>query len=182
MNTKTQIDEYFKKHFKDLELYYNKFCSEAEKEYFPNMISELYIHIIDRMDKLQELISRNELHFYCIQYIYNQRNWNGTKFKEEILSKENYSSSLEHTNISIENNFDSEENFYIESVKYDTKLNIIRKGYLKLNLAEKVLYQKYFIDELSMRKIAKEIGVPLTSIFKSIKEIKEKILSDDCPQ
>ena len=179
MNTKTLIDDYFNSRLKDLQTYYYKFCSEAEKHYFPNMISELYIHIIDRIDKLQELISRDELHFYCIQYIYNQRNWNGTKFKEEIQSKENFSSSLEHTNISIENDFDSEENFYIESVEHEAKLNIVRKGYLKLNLPEKVLYQKYFIEKLSMRKIAKEIGVPLTSIFKSVKEIREKILSEN---
>lgn len=179
MNTKTLIDDYFNSRLKDLETYYYKFCSVLEKEYFPNMISELYIHIISKIDKLEELIKRDELHFYCIQFIYNQRNWKGTKFKEEIISKENFSTSLENTNISIENDFDSEEKYYFENVKHETKLNIVRKGYLKLNLSEKVLYQKYFIEQMSMRKIAKEIGVPLTSIFKSIKEMREKIVSEN---
>jgi len=173
------VNDYFTNRTKDLEDYYNKFCSEKERGFFPQMLSEMYIHVIDKLDKLSELILRDELHFYCIQYIYNQRNWRGTKFKEEIEVKESNEGLLLTCEILVDHDYESEQQLLEESEEYDKRLEQVNKGYLKLTNSQKVLYQKYFVERQSMRKIAKEVGVSATAIFNLIKQIKSVIIETE---
>jgi DNA-directed RNA polymerase specialized sigma subunit len=179
MNYKQKIDEYIKSKTSDLEFYFFRFCTENEKNFFPNLLSDLYIHLIEKQDKLEQVIDKNELHYYCIKYIYNQRNWQNTSFKNDMVSKENYSDSLASCNIAIDNSFDAEEQACAENIEQENRLNKIRLAYHNFTQAEKVLYKKYFIEQQSMRSIANEIGVPTTSIFKGIKNLKEKIQSTE---
>ena len=186
--TRSIIDTYFSTRTKDLEEYFNKFCSDKEKGYFPNMLSEMYMHVIEKIDKLEELIHREELHFYCIQYIYNQRNWQGTKFKAEITIKETNEQILtsHETNeklqakmidLCVENDFDLDEYHVAVSNKHDSRLKQVQAGIDKMTNSQKALYNKYFIEKQSMRKIAKEVGVSSTAIFNLIKEVKSIITS-----
>jgi DNA-directed RNA polymerase specialized sigma subunit len=188
--TRSIIDTYFTKRTNELEDYFNKFCSEKERGFFPNMLSEMYIHVIDKIDKLEELIQREELHFYCIQYIYNQRNWSGTKFKSEITVKETNESVFAsyETNeklqgkmldLAVENDFDLDDYHVGVSNRHDAKLKMVQDGVDKMTNSQRVLYNKYFIEKQSMRKIAKEVGVSSTAIFNLIKEVKSIITSQE---
>ena len=88
MDTKEIVDNYFNTQTKDLKKYFNKFANSYEKQFFPEMLSELYIHIIQNIVKLDNIIKEGKLHYYCVQFIYNQRNWSGTVFKKMITNKE----------------------------------------------------------------------------------------------
>ncbi len=55
------------------------------------------------------------------------------------------------------------------------KIIKIRSIYLQLPTHEKVLYDLYFTNMLTMRQIGHKLDLPLTSVFMMINELKEKI-------
>jgi DNA-directed RNA polymerase specialized sigma subunit len=171
---KEKIDEYFTKNYKRLKEYFYKFCSYQEREHFDVMISNLYQHIFQNQEKLKGIIERDELQFFCVSYIYNQRNWNGTEYKNYINIKENYNDLLNEDFVILNQDVDYEE-VYQKELDYNNKLNKIKIGYLNLPLHEKILYDKYFIQKQSMREIAGDIGVSHVSIHYSLQSIKKKI-------
>jgi len=170
---KEKIDEYFTTRINDLRQYYIKFCTPYEKEYFGVIISNLYEHIYNNQTKLQDIINRGEIHYYCLSYIYNQRNWNDTDFKKYINIKENYSDDIPLSNI-----LDDEDVYELKAqqeIDYTNKLTKINIALSKLELHEKILYDKYFNQKQSMRKIGADIGVSHVSIHHAIQNIKKKI-------
>lgn len=56
-----------------------------------------------------------------------------------------------------------------------SKILSTKQCYTKLNITEQSLYDLYFIKDHAMRDIAKIANVPLTYVFKILKDIKEKI-------
>lgn len=60
--------------------------------------------------------------------------------------------------------------------EYDvTRIMLMRRIYLGLDTHEKVLYDLYFSQMLSMRAISKKIDLPLSAVFNMINELKNKI-------
>jgi len=175
-NNKEIIDTYFKTRIKDLETYFNKYCMN-DCEYWNNMISELYIHLIDNIDKLSSIIEKGDIHYYCVKFIYNQRNWKQTDFKKTISEKEN----MDITNIKdfVENDFQSTliESKLKEQVIYEDKVNCLNIIVSSLDLHEKILWRMYTVENKSMREIGKNVGVSHTSIFYLLKEIKNRIIN-----
>ena len=55
------------------------------------------------------------------------------------------------------------------------KLMRLRQIYLKLNTHEKVLYDLYFTQMLSLREIGKKIDLPHMSVWIMVNELKNKI-------
>lgn len=55
------------------------------------------------------------------------------------------------------------------------KLIKLRETYLKLETHEKVLYDLYFTNMNTMRDISDKLDIPLTAVFKMIKELKSKL-------
>jgi DNA-directed RNA polymerase specialized sigma subunit len=56
-----------------------------------------------------------------------------------------------------------------------TRLMILRKVYLELGTPEKVLYDLYFTQMMSMRDIAIKIDLPLSAVYQMIKILKYKM-------
>ena len=54
----------------------------------------------------------------------------------------------------------------------------IRRIYLGLPSHQKVLYDLYFTQMMSMRDIGKKIDLPLSAVYNMIKELKEKIIEE----
>lgn len=170
------VDEYFSTRINDLKTYYKKFAKPSELNFFGEMMSILYMHIIDKMDKLYDVISTNNIHFYAIQFIYNQRNWNGTDFKKTIFQQETnndlipdlklyYESSEEIVEEQLEKDFDRQNKL--------AKINIALST--KLDLHEKILYDLYYIKRKSLREIADDTGISHTGVYYMVKKIRTTI-------
>ena len=60
--------------------------------------------------------------------------------------------------------------------EYDvTRIMLMRKIYLTLDTHEKVLYDMYFTQMLSMRAIGKKIDLPLSAVYNMISDLKIKL-------
>ena len=60
--------------------------------------------------------------------------------------------------------------------EYDvTRIMMMRKIYLGLDTHEKVLYDMYFTQMLSMRAIGKKIDLPLSAVFNMLNDLKIKL-------
>lgn len=57
------------------------------------------------------------------------------------------------------------------------KLIRLRKVYLQLETHEKVLYDLYFTNMLSLREIGKKLSLPHSAVYQMINVLKEKIIS-----
>lgn len=55
------------------------------------------------------------------------------------------------------------------------KLVKIRKVYLGLETTDKVLYDMYFTNEMSMRDISNKLNIPLSTVFGMITRLKNNI-------
>ena len=55
------------------------------------------------------------------------------------------------------------------------KLLTLRKVYLQLETTDKVIWDLYFTEMLTMRGIAKKLDIPLSSIFSMVTDLKKKI-------
>jgi hypothetical protein len=56
------------------------------------------------------------------------------------------------------------------------KLVKLREIYLQLNIPDKVLWDMYWTNGLSLRDIGKKLDIPHLSVWTMIKELKEKII------
>jgi len=171
------VDEYYKNDIKKLQKYFNKFSYANEKDNFPDLISELYIHTIQNIDKLAPIIIKNQYHYYAIKYIFNQRMWSNTKYKQNTQIRENQSDELQDLKIFTPNEYEDEEELLKKEMDIDLKLAKIKIIYDTLPLHEKILFDKYYNRHMSMRKIGKEIGVSQTAIYYMITRIRKKILN-----
>jgi hypothetical protein len=55
------------------------------------------------------------------------------------------------------------------------KIVATKIAYLQLTKTEKILFDKYFVQNMTMRDVAQNTTLPLCSIFKNITSLKEKI-------
>lgn len=175
MELKDYLDKYFKENTKELKKYFKKFATPKEMDYFDEMLSQLYLHCFNNLDKFGNMLITGQIHFYCIRYIYNQRNWNNTEFKSKLGVKETNSEFLPNYEKIVYDNFDDEDEMMEREIRYmeqKTKLSMIDSV---LDLHQKILFQMYFVDKKSMRKIGNEVGLSHTAIHYMIQDIKNKI-------
>jgi hypothetical protein len=183
MNPKETLDNYFETRLSELKKYFFRFCTQQEKEFFPELASELYLHAVLNLEKLNNILLKGEFHFYAIRFIYNQRNWNKTKFKALMHPQETNSELLKNLEIPQENEFESEEQYCLEEIEFQ-KTKAIRSNKLKLayndfELHEKILFKKYFENKESLRAIGAELGLSYTSIWHMVNILKKKIVSQE---
>lgn len=172
---KAVIDEYFNKDLPRLEKYFNKFAYAHERDNFPTVVAELYIHSIENITKLGQVIEQGNFHYYATKYIFNQRMWGNTKYKKDTIIKENYSDDLTTLNVLTENDFEEDEERLEKEMETEIRLAKIKVTHEKLELHEKILFDKYYNRGMSMRKIGAEVGVSQTAIYYMIKKIRHKI-------
>jgi DNA-directed RNA polymerase specialized sigma subunit len=175
MEYKDLLDDFFKNHTSELKQYFKKFATPKEMEHWDEMLSQLYLHCYNNLDKLKEAICENKLKFYCITYIYNQRNWSKTEFKRKLIVSETNSDLLTNYDNICYDVFEDEDEVMKKEIKFmeqKTKLSMVNSV---LDLHQKILFQMYFIDKKSMRKIGGEVGLSHTAIHYMIQDIKNKI-------
>lgn len=169
------VDKYYQKDIKKLEKYFEKFRYANEKDNFPDVVSELYIHTITNLEKLTPILIKNQYHYYAVKYIFNQRMWNNTQYKKNNTIQENGSDELGELNVMTDNEYEAEEELLKREMETEERLAKIKIVYDNLQLHEKILFDKYYNRGMSMRKIGKETGVSQTAIYYMIKRIRTKI-------
>lgn len=169
------LDTYFNKDLKRLEKYFNKFAYDNEKNNFPDVAAELYIHSVDNIEKIKDVLTQGNYHFYATTYIFNQRMWSNTKYKTNTIVKENHNDDLPNLIILTDNDYETEEELLQKEMDTEQKLAKIKYVYERLELHEKILFDKYYNRNMSMRKIGAEVGVSQTAIYYMIKRIRQKI-------
>lgn len=175
MENKKYIDKYFSTRSKDLEEYYHRFCLQSERGYFGEMLSELYLHLIENVDKLKIWIEKDELHYYCIKFIYNQRNWSKTNFKKMVLIPDHIVLDTDlHSEIE-EDEISSKEVHYEKEVEINTKLELLQDALSHLDYYERYVYSEYFINKKTLRGLASDVGLSHIAIHKIVKKIKHKL-------
>lgn len=174
---KKQIDQYFEKNIKNIRLYVeNRFFSKnifnEEVDYF---ISELYIFILNRMDKINTEI---ELKNFISNFIYMNTEWTNSQYRE--LGSLQKTSKKEEFNASIHDDFtdvdDIEEKIFNEINMYEYE-TINELYYQSLtNLEKKVVWEIFFIEKRnSIRKFATYIGRSRSVADRYIKELKNDL-------
>lgn len=169
------IDTYFNKDLPKLEKYFNKFAYAHEKGNFTDVVAELYIHSIENIEKLRNVVEQGNYHYYATTYIFNQRMWANSKYKSNNHIKENGNDDLINLNITTGNEYEDEEERLLKDMKTEDRLAKIKYIYDGLELHEKILFDKYYNRNMSMRKIGAETGVSQTAIYYMIKRIRTKI-------
>ena len=148
----------------------------------------LHISIEEAMTRLGERdMPENECKAYMISFMSRQTKWTETAFKRQTKV---YSNSSDNIGVeltthpseflfceSINNEFkdfilDNVREFGLEKVKIilQTKLT-----YRDLPLAEKTLFDLYFVKNMTMRQISEVLGLSLKRTFTMITELKDKI-------
>lgn len=176
MDYKKYIDNYYTKRYNDLKSYYERFCLPSEREHFGEMVSQLYIHLIDNIEKVKIWIDKDELHYFCIKYIYNQRNWSGTDFKKSITIKDNVFDE-QYFNEGVEDEITTQERHYEKETETNLKLELLSNAVSHLDYYERYVYTQYFINKKTLRGIAGDVGLSHIAIHRIVKKIKSKLQS-----
>jgi RNA polymerase sigma factor (sigma-70 family) len=169
------IDNYYKTELPRLKKYFEKFRYENERYNFPDLVSELYIHSIENIEKIAPILIKNHYHYYATKYIFNQRMWGNTKYKQNTQIKDCGSDIIETLEITSENDYEHDEELLQKEMDTNIKLAKIKVIYDKLPLHEKILFDKYYNRQMSMRMIGRETGVSQTAIYYMIKRIRKQI-------
>jgi len=175
MDYKQEIDKYFSTRTPELKKYYFKFCLPNERNHWGEMLSELYMHIISNVEKVKDWVIKDELHYYCIKFIYNQRNWSKTSFKKTI----NIPDSIILDSINefqyLGNEQTNLDDIYEKEININLKLELLHNALTYLDYYERYVYSKYFVEKKTLRGIASEVGLSHIAIHRIVHKIKNKL-------
>lgn len=167
------VDTYYQNDLPKLQKYFNRFARFDETENFFELVGNLYIYTMNNQEKLNEVVMEGKYHFYCVQWIYNQRRWTGTEYKKNTKVIENNSTLL--TDLDLYDIVDEYEDVLEREYDIQQKLALVRIRYNTLPYDAKVLYDKYYGNGNTMRAIAKEIGVSPALISQQVSKIRKYI-------
>lgn len=159
-------------------------------EDWANLLSLYCIYIHSNWSKFSAIPDNEERIRFSQTWMKNQVNWYNSDFNKTLR----VNNLPEQTEV-VDGEYDDLIELKSEVVRDDIKdwlidlnqnwndleidrLVKIRKIYLTLPGHQKVLYDMYFSNMLSMRDIGKKLDLPLSAVYNMIKELKEKILSE----
>jgi hypothetical protein len=195
MEYKKTIDNYINERYEYLYkcanniLLNNKRAIEAG-----DLVSELVIHLYENENKIQQYINMNKLEGFCITYM----NLNG-KYESSTLNKKYKLQFVELDNIMANKLSSVDEYDLIDVDEYEKELNKYFTQYQiekilkidsilnQLTIPEKILFDAYFVKNLSYDKICKSYTFFIEkngkrvkykskkSIYNMMNDLKEKI-------
>lgn len=134
-----------------------------------NFILERYDLVFNRFNKIKQKKKWDEylfisFRFFCIDSIKKENKNINISFD---IENQLYLSE-------VDDDFSLEETIKIDNIRQN-KIECITNIVMTLNKSEQKLYYIYFVKNLSIRKIANIFQIHYTTIFKKIKQIKNKI-------
>ena len=151
------------------------------------MISAYVDYLDKKWEKFEEIPDNNERLKFTQTWMKNMVKWSNSEFNNSLRVND-----LAEDFVIKEESYDSYIDIMAETEREDIKLWLkdlhnnwseldanrlikLREVYLRLELHEKVLYDLYFTQMLSLREIGKRIDIPYMSVYSMIKELKNKI-------
>lgn len=154
-----------------------KYIDVLEKK--DDRIDFLHDFIIERYDKVhneiikKKIIKPKEINNYLFVSF---RNFCIDEIKKSNKATAKINESVETNNIVLNQLSEIQiEELISDDLEKQSKLETISKIVMELPYWEKQLYYIHIIKKMPIRKIALEVGVHYTTVFKKIKQIKEKI-------
>tara|TARA_B110000444_G_C18842730_1_gene599904 strand:+ start:411 stop:941 length:531 start_codon:yes stop_codon:yes gene_type:complete len=156
----------------DLEQYYLKLLNLAEKITKGNkidskdLVQDLYVIILEYdRDKINKIIENGHLIFWSARVLMNQYVRTNSAFKTKYYTK------LRTENYEV-NNFE-----YLDEIdehrEFENKLNFVKNKMNDLHEYDKLLFEIYFSSGKSIRRLAKDTGISTTSIYTTLKNVKQ---------
>ena len=156
----------------ELAKYYPKLLKLAEKITKGNkvdaqdLVQDLYVIILEYdQEKIKKIVENGHLVFWSARVLMNQYVRTNSAFKTKYYTKlrtENYDVKNFHY-------FDGIE----ELVEFENKLRFVKDKMNNLHEYDKLLFEIYFSSGKSIRKLAKDTGISTTSIYTTLKNVKQ---------
>lgn len=175
MDYKKYLDNYFSSRTGELKNYYYKFCTPTEKEFFGEMLSELYLHSVSNLEKIKIWIEKDEYHYYAISFVYKQRNWSKTSFKKMIIIPDSIILDSINEFQYLGNEQTNLDDIYEKEININLKLELLHNALTYLDYYERYVYSKYFVEKKTLRGIASEVGLSHIAIHRIVHKIKNKL-------
>ena len=156
----------------ELAKYYPKLLKLAEKITKGNkvdaqdLVQDLYVIILEYdQEKIKKIVENGHLVFWSARVLMNQYVRTNSAFKTKYYTK------LRTENYDVKNfqYFDGIEEF----VEFENKLQFVKDKMNNLHEYDKLLFEIYFSSGKSIRKLAKDTGISTTSIYTTLKNVKQ---------
>ena len=156
----------------ELAKYYPKLLKLAEKITKGNkvdaqdLVQDLYVIILEYdQEKIKKIVENGHLVFWSARVLMNQYVRTNSAFKTKYYTK------LRTENYDVKNfqYFDSIE----ELVEFENKLQFVKDKMNNLHEYDKLLFEIYFSSGKSILKLAKDTGISTTSIYTTLKNVKQ---------
>ena len=179
MNGSKWIEE----NYKFLETWSKKWSPQ----YWDELISFYCLYIDSNWVKFSAIPDDEERLKFSQTWMKNNVNWRNSDFNKAIRVNsmgEEYdipdTPEDNHLEVLCESDRDDIKEFMLDLNKrfseYDVnRIMMMRKIYLTLETHEKVLYDLYFTQMLSMRAIGKKVDLPLSAVFNMLNDLKIKL-------
>lgn len=161
-------------------------------EEWRELLSHYTLYIHDNWVKFSQIPDGEERIKFSQTWMKNNVNWYNSDFNKSIRTNnlpENFEIKEDGEDSLIEVYCESDRedirDFMIDlNRKYSewdvNRIMKIRAIYLEMDTADKVLFDLYFTQMLSMRQIAVKLDLPLSAIYNMILELKNKIKEKTC--
>lgn len=157
---------------------------------WPELLSQMAIYLNKNWSRFSQIPDGEERIKFLQTWMKNQVNWYNSDFNK-TLRVNNLPEQTEVVDVEYDDLIELKSEVVRDDIKdwlIDLNQNWndleidrlvkVRKIYLTLPGHQKVLYDMYFSNMLSMRDIGKKLDLPLSAVYNMIKELKEKILSE----
>jgi hypothetical protein len=156
-------------------------------DYWDELISFYCLYIHENWDKFSAIPDDEQRLRFTQSWFKNNTGWYNSDFNKSIRTNnlpENFEIVEEGEDalleVYCESNREDIRDFMIDlNRKYSewdvNRIMKIRAIYLEMDTADKVLYDLYFSQMLSMRQIASKLDLPLSAVFNLVTELKNRI-------
>jgi hypothetical protein len=156
-------------------------------EYWDELISFYCLYIHTNWNKFSAIPDNEDRLKFSQTWMKNNVGWSNSDFNKAIRvnsMSEEYDIpevvELSFIEITCETDREDIKEFMLDLNKrfseYDVnRIMMMRKIYLTLETHEKVLYDLYFSQMLSMRAIGKRLDLPLSAVFNMLNDLKNKL-------
>ncbi len=148
------------------------------------LLTELYLNLDKKWQQFKDQ-PENDIIAYCARFTYNEYTWTNTQYNfDNKLNSVLFVDDPKYIDYRMESDAETDDP-YIKDYIFDllnnyteTEIQNIIKAKLvssTFNRPEKILYEMYFTQRMSTRKIAAAVKLPHSTVYLMIKEMINKV-------
>lgn len=160
---KTEIENYITRNYYELQKICNKITNNSD--WANDLLNDVIVQLYDKKEIKLDKLEDNDIKWYIVRVITNNWYSKTSPFYKKVRMESTLYSELEMAS-----------NLIVEEDVFDTHrlLEIIETEWTETNWFNKVIFEKYMIMG-SLKKVATDTTIPLTSIARYVKETKATI-------